>query len=245
MDQLKSANGCHRCAILEAVRLCSRLIDEIHKPVTCPLYEEFRVDLEELNATLSSLNFLPAEGPDGRWGPSGRWGRWGPHCQWVVHDYGLEELSTPYNTGGICAQMVWSIRSMRDTFGLSPQVFLLNNGFGLQAAVVNEYFDLNPLEWIWVTATIVWNPRNLLQPIEECDSEDDDDRIYDSVGSLTSADTASTPDASSNESINANINGSNQLHKDHIEEAISRLKAEREDCLQNIELWKKALQIIG
>lgn len=80
------------------------------------------------------------------------------------------------------------------------------------------------------------------------DSESDRDSISNSIGSLRSEDAPICFGCGHNEHI---CNHTNHIynHIEHdsnycIDEAISKLKMEREECLRNIELWEKALRFI-
>lgn len=99
--------------------------------------------------------------------------------------------------------------------------------------------------------------RLLTRQDNESESGTDQDSIFDSTGSLKSEDTSTSIDNGACSEIwqrsSSNDNGACSktwqccpCNCDHcIDEAISRLKMDREDCLQNIELWEKALHIIG
>ena len=93
---------------------------------------------------------------------------------------------------------------------------------------------------------------------EKHDSENDQDSIYDSTGSLVSEDTLTSTDSTADFSENDCDqwdcgNCENYAECDScgwncfrcIDEKISRLKLERDDRRKNIELWEKALQTIS
>lgn len=90
--------------------------------------------------------------------------------------------------------------------------------------------------------------RLLTRQDNESESGTDQDSIFDSTGSLTSEDTSTSVDTGSS---SKNCWNCDHLNRDYwncdqcIDEAISRLKMNREDCLQSIELWEKALHTIG
>lgn len=78
--------------------------------------------------------------------------------------------------------------------------------------------------------------RQLIPKDEESDAGTDQDSLSDSIWSLKSEDTLTSVDTEA---------CSNDFADSCIDETISRLKMERADCLQNIELWEKALQIVS
>lgn len=78
--------------------------------------------------------------------------------------------------------------------------------------------------------------RQLIPKDEESDAGTDQDSLSDSIWSLKSEDTLTSVDTEA---------CSNDFADPCIDETISRLKMERADCLQNIELWEKALQIVS
>ena len=78
--------------------------------------------------------------------------------------------------------------------------------------------------------------RQLIPKDEESDAGTDQDSLSDSIWSLKSEDTLTSVDTEA---------CCNDFADPCIDETISRLKMERADCLQNIELWEKALQIVS
>ena len=83
------------------------------------------------------------------------------------------------------------------------------------------------------------------------DSESDRDSVSNSIGSLRSEDAPTCFGCGHNEHICNRTNHISNHISNHIEydcnycidEAISKLKMEREECLRNIELWEKALRL--
>lgn len=78
--------------------------------------------------------------------------------------------------------------------------------------------------------------RQLVPKDEESDSGTDQDSLSDSIWSVKSEDTLTSVDTGA---------CSNDFAGPCIDKTISRLKMERADCLQNIELWEKALRVVS